>query len=102
MPNVNTSPVDRIRVEVVLACAGKAELRRCTLPAGATLLDAVKSSGFDVGEGRVLLGIFGRRAQPGDVLSDGDRVEILRPLQADPKAARRARVSARRSPARVP
>ena len=36
------------------------------------------------------LGIFGRSTDPDDVLSAGDRVEVLRPLKADPKEVRRA------------
>lgn len=38
------------------------------------------------------VGVFGRVAAPSQVLSDGDRVEIYRPLAADPKSARRDRV----------
>jgi hypothetical protein len=39
------------------------------------------------------LAIFSRPAEPDSVLRDGDRVEILRPLIADPKQARRARAA---------
>ena len=38
-----------------------------------------------------LLGIFGERCKPEDLLADGDRIEIWRELLADPKEARRAR-----------
>ena len=37
------------------------------------------------------IGIFGRKAPPEQVLREGDRVEIYRPLIADPKEARRRR-----------
>ena len=42
------------------------------------------------------VGIFGRVMEADTVLRDGDRVEIYRPLEADPKEARRARVDPRR------
>jgi uncharacterized protein len=40
--------------------------------------------------------IFGVAAEPGAALRDGDRVELLRPLQADPKEARRQRARRQR------
>lgn len=39
----------------------------------------------------VPLGIFGKKTADEQVLVDGDRVELYRPLQIDPKDARRAR-----------
>ena len=44
----------------------------------------------------VAYAIFGQRADGEAVLRDGDRVELLRPLVADPKEARRQRVEERR------
>ena len=41
------------------------------------------------------LGIFARRVDPGQVLRDGDRIEIYRPLALDPKEARRRRAGGR-------
>ena len=38
------------------------------------------------------LGIFGKRVKDDTVLRDGDRIEVYRPLVADPKDARRKRV----------
>ena len=35
------------------------------------------------------IGVFGKRVRPGHVLSEGDRVEVYRPLKADPKEVRR-------------
>ena len=37
------------------------------------------------------VGVWGRQARQEQVLRDGDRVEVLRPLQVDPKVARRER-----------
>jgi len=85
-----------ITVEVVCATAARQLLHRLTLPAGSTVIQAVEQSGilqampevdFDVSR----LGVFSRRVAPDDVLQDGDRVEIYRPLTLDPKDARRRR-----------
>ena len=83
-----------IRVEVVLALAERQTLRRLQLPTGSTVGDAVAASGLE-GTGRV--GIYGKVVPAGTVLADGDRVEIYRPLRADPKEARRARAAMRRA-----
>jgi uncharacterized protein len=48
-----------------------------------------------VGAGRV--GIYGRVVPPGTIVRDGDRVEIYRPLVADPKELRRARAAKKRA-----
>lgn len=67
----------------------------CTvqLPPGATLGDALRASRFDVGA--LPAGIWGR-IQPADTaLRDRDRVEVYRPLQVEPKQARRLRHAAR-------
>jgi len=70
------------------------------LPPGSTLLQAIEASGvlqrfaeIDLGVNKV--GIFGKQKSPDTLLREGDRVEIYRPLQADPKESRRKR--ARRS-----
>jgi putative ubiquitin-RnfH superfamily antitoxin RatB of RatAB toxin-antitoxin module len=39
------------------------------------------------------MGIFGKVASPGQVLKVGDRVEIYRPLIADPKEVRKERAA---------
>lgn len=67
-----------------------------TLPAGATLIDAVHASGWsaafpDRDPATLDLGVWGRRARGAQLLREGDRVEIYQPLQVDPKLARRER-----------
>lgn len=86
----------RIRVEVVLAMPDRQELVSLDVEEGTTLAEAItlsgvteKFEGFEPDLGRV--GIFGRKASPGQVLRSGDRVEIYRPLLADPKEVRRQR-----------
>lgn len=85
-----------IRVEVVLAMPEKQELVELHIATGSTLEDAIEQSalpdrfeGFELDLARV--GIFGHKASPDQVLHDGDRVEIYRPLIADPKEVRRQR-----------
>jgi uncharacterized protein len=66
------------------------------VPAGATVADAVRASGFpaaaggrEPGEGE--LGIWGRRCSAAQAVREGDRIEVYRPLRVDPKVARRER-----------
>ena len=87
----------KIRVEVVYALPDEQELIEVTLPQGAVLGDAVTSSGLlekhpALEAGVTPAGIFGKRADWDAVLEDGDRVELYRPLIADPKEQRRRRV----------
>ena len=79
-----------MRVEVIRAWPRHHESVLLDLPDGATVADAVKASGFDQA-GVGAYAVFGERATADDGLREGDRVELLRPLQADPKEARRRR-----------
>lgn len=67
-----------------------------SLPPGATLADALRASGWRelLGAGvldGLRLGVWGRACEPQAVLRDRDRIELYRPLQVDPKEARRQR-----------
>lgn len=66
------------------------ESRRLQLPAGSTLAAALAAAGLDE-PAPGLLGVWGRKAEVGQMLRDGDRVEVYRPLRVDPKRARRER-----------
>ena len=79
-----------MRIEVIRAWPRHHESVLLDLPDGATVADALKASGFDQ-TGVGAYAVFGERATPDDGLREGDRVELLRPLQADPKEARRRR-----------
>ena len=79
-----------MRVEVIRAWPRNHESVLLDLPDAATVADALKASGFDQ-SGVGAYAVFGERAMLGDVLREGDRVELLRPLQVDPKEARRRR-----------
>jgi len=63
---------------------------------GATVRDAVQASGFAAAFPQLDplvadAGVWGRRAPWEQALREGDRVELYRPLQVDPKVARRER-----------
>jgi hypothetical protein len=66
------------------------------LPEGATVGDALAAAQQRFGVQRVDgqgVGIFGQLCSLDHVLVEGDRIELYRPLHADPRAARRARVA---------
>ena len=89
-----------MRVEVVFALGDTQDIVLLELDAGAVARDAVAASGViarhALSAGILVLGIAGRRVAPEHRLREGDRVEILRPLAADPNEARRARVRGKR------
>ncbi|TXH04053.1 MAG: RnfH family protein [Nevskiaceae bacterium] len=90
-----------LRVEVVYALPQRQTLLAVEVPAGATLREAILRSGLleqhpELELATLTVGVFGQRATLARPLAAGDRVEIYRPLRADPKAARRARVTRRR------
>lgn len=84
-------------IEVVYALPQRQALVRVRLPEGATVRDAVLASGLldiypDIElDGRNKLGVFAKLVKADTVLRDRDRVEIYRPLIADPKAVRKKR-----------
>ena len=89
---------DAIKVQVVYAMPDRQDLVDIILPAGATLQRAVELSGLmqkypkiDIATGK--FGIFSRISSPDTALRDQDRVEIYRPLIADPKEVRRQRAA---------
>lgn len=93
-----------LTVEIVYAEPQRAILKTLQLPAGARVADALRAAALEpdftgVDLDNSALGIFGRLARQDEPLRDGDRIEIYRPLAADPKEARRARVKeARKKP----
>ncbi|HVJ12763.1 MAG TPA: RnfH family protein [Burkholderiales bacterium] len=68
-----------------------AQARSLTLPAGATVRDALAASGYELSLEGQPCGIFGKRVALDRKLAEGDRVEVYRPLAMDPKEARRQR-----------
>ncbi|QGY30230.1 RnfH family protein [Pantoea cypripedii] len=85
-----------ITIEVVYALPDKQYLRTVTLEEGATVEEAIRASGLlslrkDIDLKSNKVGVFSRPVKLDDTLQDGDRVEIYRPLIADPKEMRRQR-----------
>lgn len=85
-----------VRVQVCYARPGFSFLRSLVLPEGSLLQAAIEESGLlkeapeiDLAINRV--GIFGKLKSLDAVLRDRDRVEVYRPLIADPKESRRKR-----------
>jgi len=89
---------DSIQIEVAYAKPERQELINLTLPAGSTLQQALEASGLiqkhgeiDIAKGR--FGVYGKLAKLDTVLRDRDRVEVYRPLIADPKEVRKQRAA---------
>ncbi len=97
-----------LRVEVAYALPDRQRIIELEVPPGTTALQAVEQSGIaaefpEIETQTASMGIFSRlldgrlKPLPADyVLQARDRVEVYRPLQIDPKQARRARASAER------
>jgi len=92
---------NEIAVEVVYALPLGQDSTRLRVPAGTTVAEAIahagvtlRHPGIELADNRVA--VYGKKVALTTVLGDQDRVEILRPLSADPKEARRARAARRR------
>ncbi|WP_202370229.1 RnfH family protein [Pseudomonas sp. MWU318] len=89
-----------IEIEVVYAAVDRQVLRSLSVPQGTTVREAVLKSGIG-GEFPELdlsdcpLGIFGKVVvdPQARLIQTGDRIEIYRPLLADPKEVRRLRAA---------
>ena len=80
-----------MRVEVVLAWPDRYLRRELELLEGCSVAEAVDAVALDVAGEAVATAVHGVLAKPTQRLYDGDRVELLRPLLADPKENRRRR-----------
>lgn len=83
-------------VEVVYARPDMQALVSVAVPQGTVLLDAVRKAGLlqrfpELDLERLDVGVFGKPAHPNTLLRPGDRIEIYRPLIANPKEMRRRR-----------
>jgi len=88
-----SGPANLITVEVAYATPAKQLILKLRVNQGTTAGEAIEASGirehFPEIEPRPVVGIFSRKTALDSPLSDGDRVEIYRPLVADPKEVRR-------------
>lgn len=95
----------RMKVEVVYALPRGEDSVRVALAPGATLREAIVASGLlsrhpEIDLRRLKIGVYGRLKPADASAAEGDRIEIYRPLAADPKEARRARAARARNATR--
>lgn len=88
----------KITIEVAYATPQKQAIVECKVDGGTSLRDAVRESRIDLQFPQIDidncdLGVFGRLVTADYELNDGDRIEIYRPLIADPKEVRRQRAA---------
>jgi uncharacterized protein len=88
---------DKIKVEVAYATPEKQRIVSVDVAPGTVAYDVVLQSGIDkifpeIDVPNAKMGLFGKAIQPkSQAVEEGDRIEIYRPLKADPKASRAAR-----------
>ena len=87
---------DSVSVEVVFATAERQVLLALNVEAGASVADVIAQSGIeagfpDVGMADMTVGIWGKLVPRDRTVSGGDRIELYRPLEVDPREARRQR-----------
>jgi putative ubiquitin-RnfH superfamily antitoxin RatB of RatAB toxin-antitoxin module len=85
-------------IEVVYPLPEKQEIFIVSLPAGSSVRQAIEASGVllkypEIDFSKNKIGVFARLAKPDAPLRDRDRVEIYRPLIADPKEVRKQRAA---------
>jgi putative ubiquitin-RnfH superfamily antitoxin RatB of RatAB toxin-antitoxin module len=89
---------EQLKIEVCYALPEKQELVTVRLPEGATLQQALESSGLlekypEIDLKKNKFGIYAKLSKADTLLRDRDRVEIYRPLIADPKEVRKQRAA---------
>lgn len=87
---------NEIKVEIAYALPQEQVILSLAVAPGTTIQQAIEQSSMlkkfpDIDLARNKLGIFGKLSKPETVLRDRDRVEIYRPLIADPKEVRKKR-----------
>jgi putative ubiquitin-RnfH superfamily antitoxin RatB of RatAB toxin-antitoxin module len=90
---------DRIAVEVAYAKADEQLILKLEVAPGTTLKQAVEQSGIlerfpEIDPAQLKAGVFGKLKKLDQTLREGDRIEIYRPLIADPKQVRKQRAAA--------
>jgi putative ubiquitin-RnfH superfamily antitoxin RatB of RatAB toxin-antitoxin module len=90
------NPHSVIHIEVAYATPEKQVLLDLSVPAGTTVAEGIELSAIrdefpELNMDIKAVGIFSRKVPLDHVLREGDRIEIYRPLIADPKEVRRQR-----------
>jgi len=83
-------------IEIAYATPERQKIVECEVPGDTTVRDAVKQSSIgqffpEIDLENCALGVFGKAVPANYELQNGDRIEIYRPLIADPKEVRRKR-----------
>ena len=89
---------EKIKIEVCYALAARQEMVSLQMPEGSTVQQAIEASGLlakypEIDLTRNKVGIFAKLGKLDTPLRDSDRVEIYRPLIADPKEVRKQRAA---------
>lgn len=86
----------KINIEVAYAAPSQQKIIPIEIEAGSTIEQAIDRSGIlehfpDIDLTKQKVGIFSKLKKLTDIVVDGDRIEIYRPLTIDPKEARKKR-----------
>ncbi|WP_313951798.1 RnfH family protein [Accumulibacter sp.] len=89
---------ETLRIEVVYALPSKQQIVCLTLPPASTVRQAIEASGLlqkypEIDLAKNKIGVFAKLTKPDALLRDQDRIEIYRPLIADPKEVRKQRAA---------
>jgi putative ubiquitin-RnfH superfamily antitoxin RatB of RatAB toxin-antitoxin module len=90
---------EMLTIEVIYALPAKQQIITLKLPPGSTVRQAIDASGLlqkhpEIDLAKNKIGVFAKLSKPEALLRDHDRVEIYRPLIADPKEVRKQRAAA--------
>ena len=102
---MDETPGGTIEIVLVYALPREQMVEILRVPSGTVVKEAIRQSGIllrhpEVTTGALAFGIFGRRVAATRVLREFDRIEIYRPLSADPKQVRRTRARKTAKPQR--
>ena len=91
-----TNDAETFAVDVIYALPTQQKIITINVAPGTTFIEAVKQSNMvsffpEIDIEKVKLGVFSRQAKHDEELQQGHRIEIYRPLIADPKDVRRKR-----------
>ncbi len=98
MNEIKPTEVASVHIEIAYATPQRQMILEQTVNVGTSPRDAVIQSQIDnyfpeIDKVNCDIGIFGKAVRPDHELEDGDRIEIYRPLIADPKEVRKQRAA---------
>jgi len=83
-----------VAIELAYARPDVQRILRIDVPSGTTAREALRCSGLaeifpEIDPDQAPIGVFGHRVDDGHVVRHGDRLEVYRPLECDPRETRR-------------